>query len=167
MSSKLQIHLLEAALLALLPGRLQASYGKRVDVDTFSDDDFTDDGQLILRPPAVRFEFDRANYGPARDTQRTTMNAELDVTFFCFDESLKSKEDKRTKTLQLVACVQDELAGARLQLTPGVYTEPTLLKTVGKAVTREGPLDQVYAVTFGFTGIAQFSGVNANFGVRG
>ncbi len=166
MASKVQIHLVEAALLTLLPDRLFVSYGQKVHVATIGREDFGDDGQLTLTPPAVRIHFGSASYGQARDTQKTTLSASLIFSIFCYDESLKSKADERTRTLQLVAAVQDELAGARLQLTPGVFTEPVLMKDVVQAMDAAGPVDQVYAVVFEVSGFAQFSGVNANFGAR-
>lgn len=165
--TRVQIHLVEAALLALLPERLENSYAKRVDVKTISDKDFGDEGQLILQPPAVRIHFDRARYGTSRDTQRTALNAELDFSFLCFDESLKSRADERTRTLSLVATLQNELAGARLQLEQGVYTEPILLTGVEQTQDRFGPVNECYAVLCMIPGLAQFSGPNANFGLRG
>ena len=166
MAGKVQIHLVEAALLDLLPSRLKASYGKNVDVEALGKADFNDAGQLILKSPAVRISFLDAQYGQARDTQRTTLTAELMFSAFCFHESIRSRAQERTKTLELVACVEDELAGARLELTPGVFTEPVLIRSVNQAEDAIGPIDQVFAVAFMVPGIAQFSGANSNFGAR-
>ena len=166
MSSRVQIDAVEAALLALLPGQLAANYVERVDVEALGKGDFDDDGQLVLKSPAVRISFGEAMYAQVRDTTRTTLSADLTFSAFCFHESIRSRAKERTKTLQLVAAVQDELAGARLQLTPGVYTEPILLRAVTQAADALGPVDQVFAVVFIVPGLAQFSGKNANFGAK-
>ncbi len=166
MAGRVQIDLVEAALLDLLPGQLAANYGVNVAVEALGKADFDDDGQLILKSPAVRISFGEAMYGAVRDTTKTTLSADLTFSCFCFHESLRSKSKERTKTLQLVAAVQDELAGARLELSPGVYTEPILLRAVTQAADALGPVDQVFAVVFTVPGLAQFSGKNANFGAK-
>lgn len=166
MATKVQIHLVEAALLALLPARLKISYGKNVTVSPIGGKDFDDDGQLVLKSPAVRTHFKGAEYAPLRDIQRLTTEAELNWDIICFEESLKSKADERTKTLELIAVVQDELAGARLQISDGVYTQPTRIVSVLPVMDAVGPVDQCYAITIAVSGIAQFSGVNANFGAK-
>ena len=166
MSTRLQPNLVEAALLSLLSTNLTGSYGQRVNCAVIDKGDFDDDGQLILVSPMVRIRFNSGAFGATRDTQKTTLNGELLFSFPCYHESLKSKGDQRTKTFELLAVVTDELAGARLQLTPGVYTEPLLLVSIDQVIDTLGPVDQCYAPTFMVPGIAQFSGKNANFGAR-
>ncbi len=166
MPGRVQIDQIEAALITLLPDGLAASYGQRVDVEALGKADFDEDGQLILRSPAVRISFAEASYAQARDTTRTTLTVEAIFSAFCFHESIRSRAKERTKTLELVAAVQDQLAGARLQLSAGVYTEPVLLRSVSQAVDAIGPVDQVFAVTFLVPGIALYSGINANFGAK-
>lgn len=166
MATKVQIHLVERALLALLPARLKISYGRNVSVAPIGGKDFDEDGQLVLKSPAVRLRFASANYADLRDNQRLTSEAELMWDVICFEESLKSQAVERTKTLEMLAIVQDELAGARLLLSPGVYTQPTRLVAVNPVMDAIGPVDQCYALTIAVSGLAQFSGVNANFGAK-
>lgn len=166
MATKVQPHLVEAAILTLLPARLKISYGKNVDVAPIGGKDFDEDGQLVLKSPAVRLYFAGATYDPLRDNQRLTMEAELMWDLICFEESLKSRADERTKTLELLAVVEDEIAGARLLLSAGVYTQPTRIVSIKPVMDAVGPVDQCYAVTIAVSGIAQFSGVNANFGAK-
>ncbi len=166
MATKVQIHLVEAALLALLPARLKISYAKNVDVQNISGKDFDDDGQLVLKSPAVRIRFGSEHMDALRDSQRLTMEAEQLWDAVCYEESLKSKADERTRSLVLLGTVKDELAGTRLLLEAGVYTLPIRLVGVSQVIDAAGPVDQCYAVTFAVSGIAQFSGVNANFGAK-
>jgi hypothetical protein len=166
MAMKLQIHLVEAALLKLLNERLKISYGRNVSVEPIGGKDFDEDGQLVLKSPAVRLRFAGANYDTLRDIQRLTMEGALTWDIICFEESLKSQHDERTKTLELVAAVQDEIAGARLEISPKVYTQPTVMSAVNPVMDAIGPVDQCYAVNIIINGIAQFSGTNANFGAK-
>lgn len=166
MATKVQIHLVEAALLELLSSRLKISYGMNVDVESIGKGDFDDEGQLVLKSPAVRLIFNDGNFGATRDTQRTTLNTNLNFAAACRHESLRSKARERTKTYQLLATVGDELAGARLKLSDGAYTDPLLLTGTYQMFDAGGPVDQCYAVSFTVTGLAQFSGVNANFGAK-
>lgn len=166
MATKMQPNLVEAAILALLPARLKISFGKNVDVAPIGGRDFDDDGQLVLKSPSVRLYFAGATYDPLRDNQRLTSEAELMWDLICFEESLKSKADERTKSLELLSVVADEMAGARLLLSAGVYTLPTRIVAIKPVEDAAGPVDQCYAVTIAISGIAQFSGVNANFGAK-
>jgi hypothetical protein len=166
MATKVQIHLVEAALLELLSTRLKISYGMNVDVESIGKGDFDEDGQLVLKSPAVRLIFVDGHFGSARDNQRVTLNTALIFSAACYHESLRSKAQERTRSFQLLGTVADELAGARLKLSEGVYTEPILLTGAVQVMDAGGPVDQCFAVTFTVTGIAQFSGVNANFGAK-
>lgn len=170
--SKFQIDQVEAALLALLTSVMPTAYGaalgldtsSRVDVDSIGDKDFDEDGNLVLRPPAMRVLFDAAKYNNLRDNQRLTYGAALSFEVLCFEESLRSKKDQRKQTLVLVSVAQDQLAGARLALSDGTSSGPVEINSVSLQVPESGPADQLFAINVTVPGIAQFSGANARFG---
>jgi len=160
MAGKVQITAVEKALLDLLPRRLKVSYGQNVDVQTLGGTDFDDNGQLVLKSPAVRLHFNSAAYGDARDNTKTTQGVDLLFSAFCRHESLRSLAKFRSQTLELVGALSDELAGARLLLEDGSRTEAIGLTGVNQALDVAGPVDQVYALSFTVSGIATFSGIN-------
>lgn len=168
MSSQFRIDYVEAALLALLNEKLPAAYGTELgtsvvsmDIDSLGDKDFDDDGQLTLQPPSIRVRFSAGNYDNLRDNRRLTYQANPQFEIWCFESSLRSKADERKQTLVLVGVVQDQLAGARLNLSDGSKAMPITLESVGLIEMGSGAVDQLYAVTITIEGFAQFSGVNA------
>lgn len=162
MSSQFRIDEVNTALLALLNGvGLSLEYGQPVQVDTLGDRDFDQAGRLVLEPPALRVRFLSATYSNAKDNQRLTYQAKYPFEILCFQSSLRSPDDERNQTLALVACVVDQLAGARLALSDGSLSMPITIDGVELVVTDQGPVDQFYAVRITIEGIAQFSGANA------
>ena len=162
MSSTFRIDYIEAALLALLNMDLAAAYGAKVSIDSLGDDDFDDQGRLVLSPPAVRVRFLHSSDNPARDNQRLTYQTPLSFEILCFESGLRSSADERKQTLIIVAAVRDVLAGTRLQLSDGSKTMPITLNGVDLVDTSGGPVDQLFSVGIIIEGIAQFSGANAN-----
>lgn len=169
--SQFQIDQVEAALLTMLSAGMPAAYGaaldigtKNVDVDAIGDRDFNEKGDLVLRAPAIRVQFLTAKYNNLRDNQRLTYQAGMSFDVLCFEESLRSKKDRRKQTLILTAVVQDQLAGARLALSDGSSSGPVEINSVSLQVPETGPVDQLFAITITVPGIAQFSGANARFG---
>ncbi|MDR3797964.1 MAG: hypothetical protein P4K93_07415 [Terracidiphilus sp.] len=161
MSSTFRIDYVEAALLALLRAKLASAYGSKVQIDSLGDDDFDDDGRLVLQPPSIRVRFAGGEYDNLRDNQRLTYEASLPFELLCFESSLRSKADERKQTLVLVATVQDQLAGARLFLADGAKTFPIEMRSVSLVDTDQGPVDQLFSVVVLVKGNAQFSGANA------
>ncbi len=168
MSSTFRIDYVEAALLALLRTSLSAAYAEAlgtetapVQIDSLGDTDFDDEGRLALRPPAVRVRFTAAPYDPARDNRRLTYQAHPQFEILCFESSLRGGADERKQTLVLVAVVQDQLSGARLNLADGSKSMPITLGPLRLVETEQGPVDQLFAQAIEVEGFAQFSGVNA------
>lgn len=161
MSSTLRIDYVETALLALLNADLAAAYGSPVNIDALGEDDFNDEGRLVLDPPSVRVRFVAASYETLRDNQRLTYQGKMPFQILCFESSLRSSADERKQTLVLVATVQDQLAGARLTLADTTETMPITVKSVALVETDQGPVDQLFSIEIEVEGIAQFSGVNA------
>lgn len=169
MSTAFRIDYVEQALLALLRANLPAAYAAQlglasinVDINGLGDDDFDEEGQLVLQPPSLRVRFMGSPYNPARDNQRLTYQAHIQFEILCFESSLTSKADERRQTLILVGTVQDQLAGTRLKLTDGTVSMPI---TMQDAVLIEGGgagVDQLFAVHIEIEGFAQFSAANAN-----
>ena len=168
MSSTFRIDYVEAALLALLIANLPAAYATALDVvsapvniDSLGDQDFNEEGQLVLQPPSVRVRFTAAPYDPARDNRRLTYQAHPQFEILCFESSLRSKADERKQTLILVGVVQDQLSGARLNLADGSKSMPITLGPLRLVETEQGPVDQLFTQAIEVEGFAQFSGVNA------
>lgn len=157
----LRIDYAEAALLVLLQTKLPTAYGSPVDTQSLGDKDFDDDGNLVLQPPSTRLRFRGAGYDNLRDNQRLTYEAGLTFEVLCFQSSLRGKADERLQTLQLVAAVQDQIAGARLALQDGSRTQPITMVAVELVETESGPVDQLFSVRFLVQGVQQFSGANA------
>jgi hypothetical protein len=64
----------------------------------------------------------------------------------------------------LVGTLQDQLAGARLNLQDDTTSMPVTIKSVALVAVDEGPVDQLFSVVVDVEGIAQFSGANAQLG---
>jgi hypothetical protein len=161
-SSAYRIDLAETALMTLLKENLGAAYGTPVQVDSLGDRDFDSEGVLILQPPCVRVRFMGAEYNNLRDNQRLTYQGKLLFSIWCFESSLRSKADERLQTLQLVAVVQDQLAGSRLSMDDGYKTMPISMVGVELIEVEQGAVDQLFSVNIAVESDAQFSGVNAN-----
>lgn len=170
MSSNFRPDYVEYALVQLLQANLPAAYGAElgtsgpsaVDIAPLGENDFDDQGQLVLTPPSVRVRFVGGKYDPARDNQRLTYQSHPQWEILSFESSLASKADERSQTLILVAAVTDQLAGARLLLQDGTKTFPISILSVELL---EGPgagVDQLFALRIEVEGFAQFSGANAN-----
>jgi hypothetical protein len=159
--SKMEINDVENAAVALFQATLQNAYSKSVDVKTIGKRDFSDDGAITLKAPAVRIRFAGAEYDPLRDNQRLTYEAEMAFEAWCFDVNLRSQAEARLACEALAMALADQVAGARLKLQDGTLTQPITLKSVEPLMSEEDPADQLYIVIFTVKGIAQFSGQNA------
>lgn len=161
MSSSFRIDYVEAALIGLLAASLPTAYGSQVQVDSLGAKDFDEDGRLTLQPPAVRVLYSGGQYENLRDNKRLTYQAGESFEVLCYQSSLRSRADQRLQTLQLVAVVMDQLAGARLALQDGTSSLPVSLQSCDLVVTDEEEVAQFYTVKVLVEGIAQFSGANA------
>lgn len=166
MAIKLKISDVEVAFIAIGLSTLPVTYGAPVDFDSIGTRDFNDDGDLVLSPPCVRVRYNSTAYDPKRDNQKLTYQAANLFDCFVLAENLRSKHDERLDTLNLVDCVADCFAGARLQLPDGTWTEPIEIVTILPVMNEGSIVDQFYAVTFRVSGFAQFSGDNARFGAK-
>lgn len=167
MSTSFRVDYVEAALIALFTANLATAYGAPVDIQSLGTKDFDSDGRLVLQPPSLRIRFAGASFDPLRDNQRLTYEAKFAFDILCFQTSRRSLSDARLQTLQLVAVVQDQLAGTRMQLEDSSWTLPITLRAVELVEAPELPVDQLFNVPILIEGPSQFSGVNANFGGGG
>ena len=151
----------ENALVALLQSVMPGAYGTPVDVKTIGQKDFTDDGAVTLRPPAVRIRFAGAVYDQLRDNQRLTYEAGMTFEAWCYDTNLRSPALARLASEALAMAVIEQVAGARLRLADTTETLPIGLNSVEPLMSDEDPADQLYIVIFTVKGIAQFAGQNA------
>jgi phage gp37-like protein len=159
-SSQFPIDQIEPALIQLLARNVGTRYGAAVDIESLGDQDFNEDGNLILNPPAIRVRYSDGNFGNLRDNRRLTYQATFDYEILCFESSLQSEADQRLQTLKLVSIVLDELAGARITLADNSRSMPITIKRVSPVIAESGPVDQLFSILIGVEGIAQFSGVN-------
>ena len=164
--SQFRIDQVEAALIALLNSVMPAAYGTveapvLVDVNSVNSKDFNAQGQLALKPPALRVQFSDANYANLHDNQRLTYQPALLFDVLCWGSSLRSKADERLQILGLVDVVLNQLAGARLLLADGTQSMPIEIRRVSLVIPDDGgPVDQLFAITILVSGIAQFDGPN-------
>ncbi len=161
MPQLLQANVGTAALVALLAAQLSAAYGQPVDVQEAGSKDFDDEGNLVLRKVAVRVQFGRGRFGPARDITRTTLSNALEYRIICRHESLRGDAEMRNRTLALLECCAERLAGARLPLPDGTFTEGVLLQAVAPVEDAYGPVENCYGLSIEVTGYAQYAGVNS------
>ena len=163
MSSTFRIDYVEAALLALIRAKLPIAYGAPVSTESLGDDDFDENGNLILRPPATRVRFRGARYQSLRDNQALTYEPVMPFEILCFEQNLRGPEEERQQTLVLVATVLDVVAGARLTLADeeSTRTMPIRIVAVDPVDMEQGPVDQHFAIHIDVEGIAQFGGANA------
>jgi len=160
-SAPFRIDYIEAALIGLLTNVISGHYGQPVDVQSLGKRDFDQDGTLILQPPCLRVLFLGAPYQPLRDNQRLTYQRVARFEVLSFAESLRSPEDQRLQSLQLVAVVEDQLAGARLTLADQSVTMPITLEQTQIVEFASGPVTECYSTIVAVEAIAQFSGANA------
>ena len=180
MSTTFPLDFVEAALLGLLKANMPAAYAQAlpagsaqivgtgdaavaaIDIDGLGEDDFDDDGQLVLNPPSIRVRFLGADYNTLHDNQRLTYQTAPNFELLCFESSLRSKADERKQTLILVKVLQDQLSGARINLSDGSKTQPVTIIAVRLVEGVGNGVDQLFSVLVAIEGFAQFSGVNAN-----
>ena len=163
--SQFQIPQVEGALIALLNATMPAAYGTveapvLIDIDAIGDKDFNENGQLVLKSPAIRVRFNGEDFNALRDNQRLTYESGQLFEVMCFVSSVKSKASERIRTLGLVGVAKNQLAGARLALADGTFSMPITLKSVGPVITEDGPVDQLFSITVLINGISQFNGPN-------
>lgn len=169
MTTAFRIDFVDAALIDLLNKELPTAYAAElgassaaVDIEPLGDDDFNDDGLLVLQPPSLRVRFLGADYDTLKDNQRQTYEGALLWELLCFESSLQSRADQRRQTLVLVSVVLDQLAGARLLLSDGTKTLPISLVDVRLVDGAASGVDQLFSVRISIGGFARFSAVNAN-----
>ena len=167
--SQFQISQVEAALIALLKSVMPDAYGTVevpiwIDIDSLGDKDFDAEGQLVLKPPAIRVRFDRTRRNLLHDNQRLTYQATVGFDILCFESSLRSKADERLQTLKLVQTVENQLAGARVALADGTNSMPCSLGSTYLVAESTGSVDQLFCVEVVAEGIQQYNGPNARLG---
>lgn len=161
-----QVHIVDVkdALVALLASTLAGAYGTPVDVKSIGKRDFSDDGAITMRPPAVRVRYAGTDRDPLHDNQRLTYQKKLTFEAWCFDSNKRSAAAERDLCAQLAESVEDQLAGARLNLADGSKTLPITLTNTTPLMDMQDPTDQLYIVEFVVEGLAQYTGANANPG---
>jgi hypothetical protein len=158
MSQNLCINAVTDNLVQVLTSTLRTSYDATTDVQESSKQDFSEDGQLVLRKIAVRVRFGQEECGPTRDITRTTYTSSLSYQIVCRHESLRSKAETRSRSLQLVSAAKAILAGTRLLLPDGTQTDGILLQGVFPVSDQFGPVDECYGIAIEVTGVTQYPG---------
>jgi phage gp37-like protein len=142
---------------------LSAQLGNEVDVDCIGEDDFDEQGDITIKPPAARVLFlDEVSRG-ALDPQNRSYNVDQAFAVICAAENYSSVQTQRIATLQLADQVKHLLVGARLALPDGSAggdrTEPILYAGMSPLPTSD--LGMAYVAKFVIPNIAQFAAPNA------
>lgn len=143
------------AIQALLTDQL----GDAIDVDSIGAQDFDEEGDLTINPPAARVLFIDEKAGQPLDPQNATYNSEQAFAVVCAAEDLRSTHWQRIASAQLAGQVKHLLAGARLWLEDGTQTEPLIYAGMMPLPTKA--IGMSYVVSFIVPNIAQFSAPNA------
>lgn len=169
MNSTFRIDYVEAALIELLKHTIGGAYADElgadpppvVDIESLGDQDFNEDGQLVMRPPSIRVRFLGDHDDPARDNQRLTYQSHCEFELLCCESSLRSHADQRRQTLVFISVIKDQATGARINLADGTKSFPISLIGTRLLEGFVAGVDEVYSVRFDIEGFAQFSGVNS------
>ena len=139
---------------------LAEDLGGTIDVDCIGTQDFDEDGELTISPPAARVLF-IGETAKGFESQNQSYNAEQAFAVLCADEDLgPDPQDQRIASVKLAGRVKHVLTGARLQLADGEQSEPVLyVKTDPLPTSGTG---MAYVAQFLVGGIAQFSAPNAS-----
>lgn len=144
---------------AAIQALLQAQLGAGVDVDSIGSNDFDEQGDLTINPPAARVLFIDEKAGQPVDPQNATYNAEQAFAVLCAAEDISSVQAQRSASAQLAGQVKHILTGARLVLANGTQTEP--LMYMGTTPLPTKAIGMAYVAQFVVPNIAQFSAPNA------
>jgi hypothetical protein len=138
---------------------LSQELGSRVNVDAIGTQDFDEEGEVTITPPAARVLF-VGEVAKGFETQSSAYNAEQAFAVLCADEDLGvDPQAQRIKSVQLAGRVKHILTGARIQLTDGEQSEPVIyVKTDPLPTSGTG---MAYIAQFLVGGIAQFAAPNA------
>lgn len=147
-------------LVAAVVSKLKQRLGGSLQVKQLSSEHFGDDGDIVVKPPAVLVMWVKESMQPNRgDNTRTTYQPTQLLDFFCGDIDLRSAEEETGAALKLVTKLRDEMAGARFTLADGTKTQPAALGDTEIAqVNKNGSW---YVTRIGIQHSAVFSGVNA------
>jgi hypothetical protein len=146
----------EKGIAALLAG-LQLSDGEPVNVGSIGQLTLDDNDQLVFDPPMAR------TYYAGSPVYRSDENQALAyqdvrhiVEVWCYVESLRSKEEQRDETIQLLGQVLPILAGARIPLSDKGASEPVRILNISGVI--DVSFGKIYIVSVEVPGIAQFPG---------
>jgi hypothetical protein len=149
-----------------LPGDVQGALHEllrqalpNVNIGSIGDLAIGDDNELAFDPPCARTFFAGTDYGETQDNLALCYDdTSHEIEIWCAAENLRSLEEQRKNTLELVAQIVPVLAGAELELSDGTTTQPVRLKSiVGTLQGRMGaPVTTVYTIKVEVPGIAQF-----------
>ena len=130
-----------------------------VDVDSIGAQDFDEQGDLTINPPAARVLFIDEKAGQPVETQNATYNSEQAFAVVCAAEDLRSTHWQRIASVQLAGQVKNLLTGARLLLEDGSQTEPVIYAGMMPLPTKA--IGMSYVVSFIVPNIARFAAPNA------
>ena len=138
---------------------LSDQLGQNVTVDCIGEQDFDEQGEITILPPAARVLFLEES-AQDTETQNQVYNATRTFGVLCADEDLGvDPQDQRTLSAQLAGQVKHILVGARLQLADGTQSEPVKYVSTKPLPTSSGRM--AYVAAFSVQGIAQFAAPNA------
>src|SRR5437868_11921467 len=126
MPTQLKPNVVEDALVQALTQALP-----NVNVAALTERDVSEEGTLIVTPPAVLVMFDSETLVSTRDVTATTYQGSQRHLIICGARDLGSPGAERGAAKQLVSDVRNALAGLRLNLPDdGMSTMPTVIAGV-------------------------------------
>jgi hypothetical protein len=126
-ASQIKLEDVDAALQAAL---VAANLGAQV--SGISTENFDDEGNLILVPPAVLVLFDSEVLSAHRSNTKLDYTSDKQFAILCGARVFSGDKDERNAAYQLVSKVKDALAGLKLTLADGSKTEPITLVGVNR-----------------------------------
>ncbi len=154
MPTQFKVKDVEQALITTLKGNSQLT-SLKAQIDALSSKDFDQQGDLIVRSPAVLVFYDQTIDEPRGDTTRKTYLTFHEFAILCGTRNLTSVDSERADCEHLVDTVRAALAGQRLTIDSGGFITPPV-ELNGVSREQYDAKGTVYAARIKVEAIAQF-----------
>jgi phage gp37-like protein len=125
MPTQFKVNDVEQALITTLKAN-SALTALKAQIAALSSNQFDQQGNLIVRPPAVLVLYDQTSDVAGNDTTRKTYKTVHEFSIFCGAKNLSSVDNERGDCETLVATVRAALAGQRLAIDAGSTQTPPI-----------------------------------------
>ncbi len=123
MPTQFKVNDVEQALITVLKAN-SALTALNSQIGALSSNQFDQQGNLIVRPPAVLVLYEQTADVAGNDTTRKTYKTVHEFSIFCGAKNLSSVDNERADCESLVATVRAALAGQRLLVDAGATQTP-------------------------------------------